>query len=229
MTPEQRAHYQRLAGDGRWGEAFLWKEARRHQLRDNGLPREEAQTQAWAEMVERYPPAGPVVAAAGNGDEHGSPAADPSQVPADASETAGVTGDEPEVVCEYPTPSGSGGDFAGDVRWVYENYSRVVIHTPGKPARCDFTRATRLPPSGGAVALMGWASENRTAFFKDLVPKTLGTEKIGEEKEFKEDQLHVEKVREILKRFVKVSEEMAQKDETGARDEHLHRVPPADG
>jgi hypothetical protein len=70
-------------------------------------------------------------------------------------------------------PSGACGDFAGDAAWVYENYSRTVIQAPGKPARCDFSRAISPPPFGGSLGLMVWAAENRTAFFKNLLPKAL--------------------------------------------------------
>jgi len=67
-----------------------------------------------------------------------------------------IGGGDPGDAPEYPTSAGSGGDFAEDVRWAYENYSRVVIQAPGKPARCDFSRATSPPPSGGAVGLLVW-------------------------------------------------------------------------
>jgi len=88
----------------------------------------------------------------------------------------------------------------------------VVVLTPGKPARCDFSRAISSPPSGGAVALLVWAAENRTAFFKDLVPKTLSAEKTEEEGQVAEDLQQVEKIRGILKRYQQVARERFERE-----------------
>jgi len=222
MDAQQKAFYRRLVEDGRWNEAFQWKEERRRQLRENGLSREEANSQAWAEMVERYSPDGSVVATAGDGDQPGPPAADPSQAPADSSETASVSGDESEAVCEYPTPSGDG-DFAGDVRWAYSQYSRVVIQAPGKPARCDFSRATSPPPSGGAVGLMVWASENRTAFFKDLVPKSLNIDDNPDEKKIAEETRSIGEVHDVLEAFNRDFERQLAEDAPGALQDAVRR------
>jgi hypothetical protein len=165
-------------------------------------------------MVERFSPGAPIVAAAG--DEPRPWRLPEGQLPAEHSGSTAtveaIGGYEPEEVVEYPTPAGSGGDFAADVAWVYENYSGVVVLEPGRPPRCHFARATSPPPSGGAIGLMLWAADNRTAFFKDVAGKALTAERDEKKERIAEAEFQDEKIREILKRYKKIAEEKAKEE-----------------
>jgi hypothetical protein len=46
----------RLRREGRWEEASLFRDEERRRLRDEGLPKAEANDRSWAAMMEKYPP-----------------------------------------------------------------------------------------------------------------------------------------------------------------------------
>jgi len=163
----------RLQAAGLWDEASQYRDAIRCQLRAEGVPRREAAERAWEAAAEKYPPPPPPMPAPP------LPMATPPQPPLEPPEEV----EDPEVApvdCP-PEDVGAGVDFAEDVAWCYRNYHLVVRDLGGRP-RCDFSKATSRPPSSGAAGLMQWAAENRTAFFKDLVPKALRvTEEVDEQ------------------------------------------------
>lgn len=196
MTPEQKATYQHLVDAGLWHEAYGFKEERRRELREQGISRREAHSRAWEEMRQKYvpntgEPQEPLATRQGASD------ADPAQIA-----SGGDVGDSGAADAS-PVVSGTGADFVGDVAWVYANYARVVSCRPGKPPRCDFSKADSPPPSAGAVGLMEWAAENRTAFFKDLVPKAIRSAETADE-EIRREERSIAEIREVLKRYLEL-------------------------
>jgi hypothetical protein len=90
-----------------------------------------------------------------------------------------------------------------DAKWVYQQYAAVVIRKPGKPVVLRLERASRKPPSKGAVGLLQWAAENWTAFY-DKVWMRFARGAEGEE----EDRLrqHRKSVAEIERILAQLSE-----------------------
>lgn len=175
MQESRIAATKRLQAAGLWEEASQYRDKVRQESRAGGATRAEANERAWEAMAEKYPP---------------NP--DP-QEPADCHSEA-----EPAEAEVYPAEVGAGADFTADVSWVYGNFQRVVITSPGKPARCDFSRATTPPPSSGAVGLMHWAADNRTAFFKDLVPKIVKTDDADDEDMIRRERKSIAEIGRIL-------------------------------
>ena len=140
---------ERLRREGRWSEASKFKDAKLAEFRANGMKRTEAAEAAWTAIADAYPPlaaAEPVAK---------TPEAKPTDAP-------------PIPWSDLPTEA----NFDDEVLWVHQQYILIVEETPrGRIIHWD--RATTEPPSTGACSLARWAAENRTAFYKDLLPKTM--------------------------------------------------------
>ena len=89
-------------------------------------------------------------------------------------------------------------DFDEEVRWVHQQYILIVEETPrGRVIRWE--RATKRPPSTGACSLARWAADNRTAFYKDLLPRAMAKAKDEEEDpRVNEEEMAIERVVEVL-------------------------------
>jgi hypothetical protein len=168
----------RLQTEGRWDEASRYRDEVRQKFRTEDATRAEANERAWEAMAEKYPP---------NRD---------LQEPVD-----GHREGEPGETNAFPADVGAGADFSADVQWVYANFTRVVVCGPGKPSRCEFSRATTPPPSSGAVGLMEWAADNRTGFFKDLLPKIVNTDEADEDVLVRQEKKSIAEIRSILNRM----------------------------
>jgi len=90
------------------------------------------------------------------------------------------------------------------VRWAAENY-RCVVKRDGKTGavRYSWSAAKEEPPSMVAESYMELAATNPTAFFKDIVPRFLGSEEEGEiaEEDVVREKKSVQQIRSILSRF----------------------------
>jgi hypothetical protein len=181
MTESKIALTERLRREGRWAEASKFKDAAVADFRANGMTRAEANEAAWTATAERFPP--------------------PSPEETLAESVAGTGKVSPTNVTPIPwhdlptEPS-----FNDEVRWVHQQYIVIIEESPrGRIIHWD--RATTKPPSTGACALASWAAENRTAFYKDLLPKTMA--KAGAYQE-DDERIQLEKVRSIeeLERYL---------------------------
>jgi hypothetical protein len=199
MTEDQKQVYREMVARGVWIEADAYRQTLRQEFRGQGLPKQEAGERAWRMMVERF--------VSGDGqadnrpeDNREQPEAITAGAAVEVAASIDPLGDDAQPVpCEHPMPVGPGGSYAADVAWVYANHHLVVTGAPGKP-RCDFAKATCPPPSGGAIGLMEWAAENRTAFFKDTAPKVLNASE-GLSEELAQEERGIEEVRGILADF----------------------------
>jgi len=62
---------------------------------------------------------------------------------------------------------------------VHQQYILIIEETP-RGRVIHWERATQKPPSTGACSLARWAADNRTAFYKDLLPKAMAKPREGE-------------------------------------------------
>jgi hypothetical protein len=168
----------RLQTEGRWDEASRHRDEVRQKFRTEGATRAEANERAWEAMAEKYPP---------NRDP---------QEPVDGHHEG-----EPGETNALPADVGAGADFSADVQWVYMNYHSVVIADGGGRPRCDFSRAASPPPGSGAVGLMAWAADNRTGFFKDLLPKIVNTDEADEEDLVRQEKKSIAEIKSVLNRM----------------------------
>jgi hypothetical protein len=149
MTESKIDLTERLRREGRWSEASKFKDAKLAEFRANGMKRTEAAEAAWTAMADAYPPL------AGAAPVARTPEATSTDAP-------------PIPWSDLPTEA----NFDDEVVWVHQQYILIVEETPrGRIIHWD--RATIRPPSTGACSLAQWAAENRTAFYKDLLPKTM--------------------------------------------------------
>jgi hypothetical protein len=161
---------ERLRREGRWAEASKFKDAAAADFRSSGMSRTEANEAAWNATAEKFPPSSPERAERGGGPQDDVSAVSP-----------------PIPWGDLPTEA----HFDDEVRWVHQQYILIVEDSPsGRIIHWD--RATTEPPSTGACSLALWAADNRTAFYKDLLPKTIAkagggsrelAEQIAEEEE----------------------------------------------
>ncbi len=149
MTESKIDLTERLRREGRWSEASKFKDAKLAEFRANGMKRTEAAEAAWTAMADAYP------ALAGAEPVAGSLEAKP-------------TGAPPIPWSDLPTEA----NFDDEVLWVHQQYILIVEETP-RGRIIHWGRATTEPPSTGACSLARWAAENQTAFYKDLLPKTM--------------------------------------------------------
>ena len=183
MTESKIELTERLRREGRWAEASRLKDTALADFRAKGMKRDEAAEAAWAAMAEAYPPLpvaeGPVDPAAG------TPAA--------------MTTDAPPIPwSDLPTE----GDFDEEVRWVHQQYILIVEESP-RGRVIHWERATKKPPSTGACSLARWAADNRTAFYKDLLPRTMSKASPNQEEEanLREAEMRAEEIEAVLRKF----------------------------
>jgi len=160
MTESKIELTERLRREGRWPEASKMKDAALADFRAQGVKRDEAAEAAWAAMAEAYPPL-PV-----------------AEGPADATASTpeAVTTNAPPIPwSDLPTDA----NFDEEVRWVHQQYILIIEETP-RGRVIHWERATQKPPSTGACSLARWAADNRTAFYKDLLPKAMAKPREGE-------------------------------------------------
>lgn len=144
---------ERLRKEGRWDEASKFKDKAIADFRADGMRRSEAAAAAWTAVAEAFPPQ------LGEGRVSGQNGA----------------GEALEATCMHPIPWNdlpAEADFEDEVRWVHQQYV-VIVQDSQQGPQIHWDRATAKAPSTGACSLALWAAENRTAFYKDLLPKTM--------------------------------------------------------
>lgn len=174
---------ERLRREGRWTEASRLKDTALADFRAKGMKRDEAANAAWAAMAEAYPPL---------------PVAEGPADPA-AGTPAAMTTDAPPIPwSDLPTE----GDFDEEVRWVHQQYILIIEETP-RGRVIHWERATKKPPSTGACSLARWAADNRTAFYKDLLPRTMAKASPNQEEEanLREAEMRAEEIEAVLRKF----------------------------
>jgi len=173
---------ERLRAEGRWAEASDFKETARGDFRAKGMKRAEAAEAAWEAMAEAYPPL-PVAESPANPGVPEAVATDASPIP---------WPDLPTV-----------GDFGEEVRWVHQQYIRIVEEgLRGRVIHWD--RASVKPPSAGACSLARWAAENRTAFYKDMLPKIMAKadDQAEEEANIRRERMAIDEIRGLLAQMI---------------------------
>lgn len=171
---------ERLRREGRWPEASKFKDTALADFRAKGMKRDEASEEAWAAMAEAYPPL---------------PVAEVPVEPAAGAPEAVTTDATPIPWSDLPTDA----DFDAEVRWVHQQYILIIEETP-RSRVIHWERATKKPPSTGACSLARWAADNRTAFYKDLLPRTMAKANANQEEEvnIREEKKSIEELRGIL-------------------------------
>ena len=174
---------ERLRREGRWTEASRLKDTALADFRAKGMKRDEAANAAWAAMAEAYPPL---------------PVAEGPADPA-AGTPAAMTTDAPPIPwSDLPTE----GDFDEEVRWTHQQYILIVEESP-RGRVIHWERATKKPPSTGACSLARWAADNRTAFYKDLLPRTMAKASPNQEEEanIREAEMRAEEIEAVRRKF----------------------------
>lgn len=153
MLESKIALTERLRREGRWDEASKFKDNAINGFRTDGMKRGDAAEAAWAAMADAFPPMSvgerPIETRNGTLD---SSAAESGPIPWN----------------DLPTQA----NFDEEVRWVHQQYI-LIIEDSSQGVVIHWDRATTDAPSTGACSLARWAAENRTAFYKDLLPKTM--------------------------------------------------------
>jgi len=187
---------ERLRAEGRWDEAAKFRETARADFRSKGMKRAEAVEAAWEAMSEAFPPL-PVAEAPA---DPGAPESAPTHAP-------------PVPWADLPTDA----DFADEVRWVHQQYIRIVEETP-RGRVIHWERASVKPPSTGACSLARWAAENRTAFYKDMLPRVMAKLEDGAEEEtnIRRERMALDEIDELLGEMNKqIAEELAEELRAG--------------
>jgi hypothetical protein len=178
---KKRELTRRLTDEGRLGEARRFMDAIRRQCATKGLPRAASVRIAWEEMERNFAPLSAEEVAARKEDEGKKP--DHTWLPRNWPEL-------PEA-----------GKYEDEVNWVYANYSRVIEQTKEGGQRIRLSRALSPAPSHGAVGLLKWAMDNRTAFYKDVVPKVRRGMDEGEEEQVRKEKRSISEIRQIIERM----------------------------
>lgn len=144
---------ERLRREGRWEKASEFKDKAIAEFRADGMKRTEAAEAAWIAMAEAFPALSVGVLPVETGA---------------CSQTGPASVAGPIPWKDLPTDA----TFDEEVRWVHQQYILIVEDSSQCPI-IHWDRATAKAPSTGACSLARWAAENRTAFYKDLLPKTM--------------------------------------------------------
>ena len=170
---------ERLRRENRWPEAANFKETARTDFRAKGMKRAEAAEAAWEAMAEAFPPLSVAEALADPGAPEGT-----------------TTHAPPVPWPDLPTDA----DFADEVRWVHSQYIRIIEET-ARGRAIHWERATTPPPSTGACSLARWAAENRTAFYKDMLPRVMAKvdDQAEEEAKIRRERMALEEIDELLR------------------------------
>jgi hypothetical protein len=189
---DKLALMQRLRAEGRWPQAEAFKNNAIAELKSKGA--ENPVEQAWAAMAEAYPPL---------------PVAEGPAEPAAGAPEAMTTDAPPIPWSDLPTE----GDFDEEVRWVHQQYILIVEETP-RGRLIHWERATKKPPSTGACSLARWAATNWTAFYKDLLPKTMANAAVSPEEEalVREDKRSVAEISGLLSKMLDGMDEELRAD-----------------
>jgi hypothetical protein len=191
---------QRLRAEGRWPQAEAFKNDAIADFKAKGV--ENPVEEAWAATKKAFAPL---------------PVAEGPADPA-VSKPEGTTTDAPPIPwSDLPTDA----DFDEEVRWVHQQYVSIVEETP-RGRVIHWGRATKRPPSTGACSLARWAADNRTGFYKDLLPKAMA--KSGGQEEdprVKEEEMQIEEIRGILGRIQDGMDEKLRADVPGVLQQRV--------
>lgn len=147
---------ERLRREGRWKEAYAFKEQRRIELRYARYGRSEAVEMAWKAMVEKYPPL----------PEEPAPAAPAKEAAPQMIANENFFPEEEDDGFEFPPDAEQSADqIAADCRWVYRNIARKNVQKKD----C---------PSAGAWGLLSWARKNQAKFYEQIAVK-IASGKLG--------------------------------------------------
>lgn len=197
---------ERLRREGRWAEASKFKDAAAADFRASGMTRTEANEAAWNATAEKFPPSSPERAERGSGPQDDASAVSP-----------------PIPWGDLPTEA----HFDDEVRWVHQQYILIVEDSPsGRIIHWD--RATTEPPSTGACSLALWAADNRTAFYKDLLPKTIakagGGSRELEDQITEHDEQLIADINALLKHFQDTMDAGLRADLPTALQQHVREM-----
>jgi hypothetical protein len=194
---------ERLRREGRWPEATRFKDEALREFRAKGMKRDEASEAAWAAMAEAYP---------------SLPAAEVPVDPAAGAPEAMTTDATPIPWSDLPTDA----DFDEEVRWVHQQYVLIVEETP-RSRVIHWERATKKPPSTGACSLARWAADNRTAFYKDLLPRTMAKANVNQEEEanIREEKMRIAEIEGMLEGIQEDMDEELRADVPGVLQQRV--------
>ena len=85
---------------------------------------------------------------------------------------------------------------------MHQQYILIIEESP-RGRVIHWERATKKPPSTGACSLARWAADNRTAFYKDLLPRTMAKASPNQEEEanLREAEMRAEEIEAVLRKF----------------------------
>lgn len=93
-------------------------------------------------------------------------------------------------------------EYREEALWVHQQYMMVVDEGSGV---VRWERSTHRPPSVGACSLMAWAASNRTAFYKDVLPKALREESEGEGELVRGERKSILEIGQVLERLKEIA------------------------
>lgn len=202
----------RLEREGRWEEASRFKEEVRKACRASGLSADDSVRVSWEEMERNFPPL-PAEEVEATREE---PSRDPQQarvMPPDKAVVVPVGKPQAEpakrerATFVYIPPSWGElpekAKFDDEVEWVYQNYALACEQRPsGNTMR--LSRCRTPAPSMGAVGLLEWAIDNRTSFFKDVLPRVKRGMEEEEADAIRAERKSIEEIERILDRMMEV-------------------------
>jgi hypothetical protein len=176
MEPEWKILLRdRLRAEGRWEAASRRRYERLNELKAQGVESlAERSDLAWKTIAEEFPPL-EVAVSKQVAFEAAAPPAPP--IPWKGLPTAA--------------------EFEAEVAWVHQQYILIVEET-ARGRIIHWKRATEPPPSTGACSLALWAAENRTAFYKDVLPRAKASAVKDDQAELREERKSIAEIDRIL-------------------------------
>jgi hypothetical protein len=209
----------RLTTEGRWKEASDFKETVRLGCKAAGMGADASVQASWDEMERNYPPLSESAAAAAKVVEQDGGGGlvqesvlesvlEPVVVSPVVVNVSNRKKQERAIAVRIPEEWGelpATAKYEDEVEWVYQNYVFAIEHLPSGD-RMKLGRAKTPAPSMGAVGMLSWAMDNRTAFYKDVVPRIKREAVEGEGEAVHRERMAVGEIRQILEQMGEVKE-----------------------
>jgi hypothetical protein len=179
MKESKMALTDRLRKEGRWEEASLFKDEviKKLRLEKTYKTKFEAAEDAWEQMEAKYPPL------------------PETEIAKEEKATVSIS---PIPWQDLPTKA----EFSKEVEWVHQQFVLIVEETP-RGRKILWDNASEPPPSTGACSMALWAADNRTAFYKDILPKAMTSATPGGDEDglVREEKKSIAEVQRIIEKM----------------------------
>lgn len=202
LDPHKGGYRERLRKrwdyEGRLQEVEEFRERVRLDSQKAGATKRAAREHAWEETIRNFPPLSDEELAA----RQAEPGEEEEEVVRLLSKQAGKPHDGGLgrlVKSRIPVSWGdlpAQAAYGVEVDWAYQNfYEAREVRENG--SRLKLSKCASPAPSRGAVGLLEWAVENRTAFFKEVVPRSKAKSGVDTESSVRERK-SIEEIRGLL-------------------------------